>query len=251
MRTIALINQKGGVGKTTSAVNISYGLMREGKRVLLVDLDPQANATSHVGIKTEELKHTVYDLLKGVKATAVWVVKDGVTIIPSSLDLSGAEFELSGITGRELLLRESFSTLTDFDYVIIDCPPSLGLLTVNAMTAVKEIFVVVQTEFLALQGVAKLIEAVSVVKKRLNRSLEVTGIIGTMFDQRRKLNKEVITTITKHFGNKLFTTMIRDNVALAEAPSHGLSIFDYQLSSFGARDYRDLSEEIVAMEGKE
>jgi len=196
MKTIALINQKGGVGKTTSVINIGAGLARMGKSVLLIDLDPQAHLTYGLGIMAHDQDRTVYELLKG-EATIEDVPQDrnGIAIIPSSLNLSGAELELSGIAGREFLLAEAVKGVKGIEYILIDCPPSLGLLTLNALTTAQEVYIPLQTEFLALQGMSKLLETVGVVKKRLNRSLDVTGIIGTRYDQRKRLNREAIEKI--------------------------------------------------------
>jgi len=246
MRIIAFVNQKGGVGKTTSALNVGAGLNQLGKRVLLVDLDPQAHLTYSLGIQAHELERTVYQLLKReVTLEEVLIDRNGIKIIPSTLDLSGAEIEFSSIAGREFLLREALEGLKGFGYVLIDCPPSLGLLTLNALTTAKEVFIPLQTEFLALQGMSKLLQTVQIVNKRLNRGLEITGIIGTRFDGRKRLNREVIEKIRGYFGKKLFKTLIRDNIALAEAPSYGQTIFEYSPRSYGAEDYSRLCKKIV------
>ncbi len=243
------MNQKGGVGKTTSTVNIGAGLNKLGKRVLLIDLDPQANLTYSLGIQGHDLRKTIYELLKGQISTSdVIVEKNGLQVIPASLDLSGAEIELSGMAGREFLLRESLTKLSDLDYVLLDCPPSLGLLTLNSLVAADEVYIPVQSEFLALQGMSKLLQTVEIVQKRLNPSLEITGIIGTRYDSRKTLNKEVVQKIQSYFGAKLFKTLIRDNVALAEAPSHGQDIFAYKSDSNGAEDYLKLCKEILKRE---
>jgi chromosome partitioning protein len=249
MKTIALLNQKGGVGKTTSTVNIGAGLCKLGKKVLLIDLDPQANLTYSLGIQGHDLRKTIYELLKGqVDITDVIVEKDGLKVIPSSLDLSGAEIELSGTAGREFLLRESLSKLNNLDYILLDCPPSLSLLTLNSLVASNEVYIPVQTEFLALQGMSKLLQTVEIVKKRLNTGLEITGIIGTRYDSRKTLNKEVVQKVQSYFGAKLFKTLIRDNVSLAEAPSFGQDIFAYKPDSNGAEDYLKLCKEILKRE---
>jgi chromosome partitioning protein len=249
MKIIALMNQKGGVGKTTSTVNIGAGLNKLGKKVLLIDLDPQANLTYSLGIQGHDLRKTIYELLKGQISTSdVIVEKNGLQVIPASLDLSGAEIELSGMAGREFLLRESLTKLSDLDYVLLDCPPSLGLLTLNSLVAADEVYIPVQSEFLALQGMSKLLQTVEIVQKRLNPSLEITGIIGTRYDSRKTLNKEVVQKIQSYFGAKLFKTLIRDNVALAEAPSHGQDIFAYKSDSNGAEDYLKLCKEILKRE---
>ena len=249
MRIIALTNQKGGTGKTTSALNIGTGLASLQKKVLLVDLDPQANLTYSLGVEADKIDKTIYELLTG-KATAseVMVTKYGVDLIPSNIELSGAEIELSGVAGRELLLKEALSNLRGYDYLLIDCPPSLGLLTLNGLTTAKEIFIPLQAEYLSLQGMSKLLQTVDIVKKRLNPRLEITGIIATLYDHRRRLNREVVEKIQGYFGDKLFKTVIRDNVALAEAPSYGQDIFSYNKRSHGSQDYLKLCKEIVKKE---
>ncbi len=247
MATIALINQKGGVGKTTSTINLGAGLAMLGKSVLLVDLDPQAHLTYGLGIQAHELETTVYEVLKGEVAAQEAILKrDALEVLPSSLGLSAAEMELSGMAGREFLLKEALAGLEHRDFVLLDCPPSLGLLTLNALTAAQEVFIPLQTEFLALQGMSKLIDTVNVVKKRLNPDLTLSGIIGTQFDGRKNLNREVVEKIREYFADKLFETLIHDNVALAEAPSYGQTIFEYRPDCRGAQDYLALSREAVA-----
>ena len=252
MKIIALVNQKGGVGKTTSTINIGAGLSSLGKKVLLIDLDPQANLTYSLGIEAHKLNKTIYELLKG-EASIKEVIqnKNGLDIIPSSIDLSGAEIELSGTAGRELLLKEALADIKDkYDYILLDCPPSLGLLTLNGLTTAKQVYIPLQTEYLALQGMSKLLQTIEIIKKRLNPNLEITGIIGTLYDKRKRLNNEVIDKIKEHFKSKLFNTMIRDNISLAEAPSYGQDIFTYKKDSYGAIDYLKLSKEILKREEK-
>lgn len=252
-RVIALVNQKGGVGKTTSTKNIGAGLTILGKKVLLVDLDPQANLTYSLGIKAHELEKTIYEVLKGeAKAKdAILKQKNGLSVLPASITLSGAEIELSGTAGREFLLKEALSDIfVNYDFILLDCPPSLGLLTLNALTTATEVFIPLQTEYLALHGMSKLLETVNIIKKRLNDKLEITGIIGTLYDSRKKLNNEVISSIKEHFGKKLFKRVIRDNISLAEAPSYGQDIFTYKSDSKGAEDYSELCKEILRKVGK-
>jgi len=246
MRIIALVNQKGGVGKTTSVMNIGAGLKLLKKHVLMVDIDPQANLTYSLGIRAHELEKAIYELLIG-EATIeeILIEKDGLKVIPSTLALSGAEMELSSLPGREFLLREVLSKAKGYDYILIDCPPSLGLLTLNALTTAQEVYIPLQTEFLALQGLSKLLETVEVVKKRLNSNIEVTGIIATRYDGRKNLNNEVVDKIREYFRGKVFKTLIRENISLAEAPSYGKSIFDYKANSYGAEDYFNLCKEII------
>ncbi|MCK5768294.1 MAG: ParA family protein [Candidatus Atribacteria bacterium] len=246
MKIIALINQKGGVGKTTCAINIGAGLNMLNKRVLLIDLDPQAHLTYSLGLPAHELKNTVYELLKGnVNLKDTIVKRNGLSLVPSSLNLSGAEIEFSGMAGREFLLKEILDKTNNYDYTFIDCPPSLSLLTLNALTTAQEVYIPLQTEFLALQGMTKLLETIAIVKKRLNKNIDTTGIIATRFDIRKNLNREVVNKIKEYFGDKLFKTMIRDNISLAEAPSFGKTIFEYKSNSYGAKDYLNLCKEIV------
>lgn len=245
MSIIALANQKGGVGKTTSAINIGAGLQRLGKRVALVDLDPQAHLTQGLGINAHELPLTIYEVLKG-EATAkeAMIETRGMDVVPADINLSGAEVELAGLAGREFLLKEALSSLRGYDYIFIDCPPSLGLLTLNTLTAAQEVFIPLQTEYLALHGIAKLTSTVELVRKRLNRKLQITGILATRFDSRKNLNREVLNKIQEHFGEKVFKTAIRDNISLAEAPGYGQTIFEYAPKSYGAKDYFELCKEI-------
>lgn len=246
MRKITVSNHKGGVGKTTTAVNIGAGLARLDKKVLLIDLDPQAHLTYSLGIQAHELEKTMYELLKGeLKFSDVLLKKNGLDIIPASLNLSSADVELANIPGRERLLSGALEGVTDYDFMILDCPPSLGLLTLNSLTISREVFIPIQAEYLALQGMSKLLQLVDIVKSRLNSELEITGIIGTRFDIRKKLNNEVIEKIREYFHEKLFKTLIRENIALAEAPSFGQDIFEYNPKSHGAVDYMNLCREII------
>lgn len=248
-RTIALVNQKGGVGKTTSSINIGAGLHRAGKRVLLVDLDPQGNLTVSVGIQAHTLTCTMFEVLKGNCQAQDAIVKRGYDVIPADIRLSGADMELSAVPGREMLLKEALQPIQgDYDYILIDCPPSLGLITLNGLTAAREIFIPLQAEFLALNGMAQLLNTVKAVQKRLNPQLEITGIITTLYDSRKNLNKEVLEKIKEYFPDKTFKALIRDNVALAEAPSFGNDIFEYRADSNGAEDYKRLCAEIIKQE---
>lgn len=246
MKTIAFTNQKGGVGKTTSTINVGAGLCREGYKVLLVDLDPQANLTYSLRLSSKRLETSIYDVLKGsIEPDESIISHNGFDIMPSSIDLSGAEMEFANEPAREMLLKNTLGKFSkDYDYILIDCPPNLGLLTLNAFTAVKEIFIVLQSEYLALHGLSKLMDVIQVVKERLNPDIEISGIICTLFDGRKNLNKEVVDHIQDYFGDKVFDTLIRDNVALAEAPSHHKTIFEYAPDSHGAKDYSALAKEI-------
>lgn len=248
MSIIAISNHKGGVGKTTSTVNIGAGLAqgKKGKKVLLVDLDPQANLTQSLGV-TDPI-HTIYGALKSEYALEPLEIKEKLFLIPSTLDLSGAELELSSEAGREFILQELLEPIRNrYDYILIDCPPSLGLLTINAFTASDKVFIPLQTQYLALHGLTKLYEVIEKIKKRLNKRLEIGGIILTQFDSRKTLDKDVANTITTHFDGKTFNTRIRNTVTLAEAPSEGLDIFRYSPKSMGAEDYAKLCSEILKM----
>ncbi len=242
---IAMSNHKGGVAKTTSAVNIGAGLGNLGKKVLLIDIDPQANLTQSLGIQRSEF--TIYEAINGsTDELPIVEVTPSLFVVPSSLDLSGAEIEWSSEAGREYLLKEKIDPIAhQFDYVIIDCPPSLGLLTINALTAAHQVFIPLQAEFLATQGVAKLVEVVEKIKKRLNKNLEIGGVFLTQYDKRKILNRDVAESIKNFFQSKVFNTKIRENVALAEAPSSGLDVFRYNPKSNGATDYHALCREIL------
>lgn len=247
-RIVAIINQKGGSGKTTTAVNLGAYLARFGKSVLLIDLDPQANSTIHLGLKPHEVERSVYDVMMDerlfsdvIRKTAV----DNLLIAPADINLSGVEIELAGMVGREIILKDAVEKIVNnYDYILIDSPPSLGLLTVNALTVAKEIIIPVQTEFFALEGMGKLFHTVDIVKKRLNRDLRITGIVPTMFDGRTNLSREVMEKIREHFGDKVYKTIVRKNVRLAEASSHGKPILLYDPRSTGAEDYETLSREV-------
>lgn len=243
-KIISLLNHKGGVGKTTSAINIGAGMVELGKKVLLIDLDPQANLSVALGIPRQ--RETIYEALRGESELVPYTVKEGMDVIMSTLDLSGAEMELINEAGREFILRELFAPVKDeYDFIIIDCPPSLGLLTLNALTSSDYVYIPLQTEFLALQGLAKIKQVIDKVRFRLNKKLDIGGVIATMYDHRKVLNRDVVETIKKYFGPKVFDTMIRDNVALAEAPAQRKDIFEYNRRSKGASDYLDLCKEII------
>ena len=243
-KVISISNHKGGVGKTTSAINIGAGLNLLKKKVLLIDLDPQANLTQSLGLKNEPIN--IYGALRGeYKLQPIEILK-GLDVIPSTLDLSGAEIELSSEPGREYILKELIEPLrASYDFIIIDSPPSLGLLTINSFTASDEILIPLQAQYLALQGLAKLVEVVDKIKGRLNKGLKVGGVFITQYDSRKVLNRDVVDTIQAHFKEEVFKTKIRDNIALAEAPSQGLDIFRYSSKSKGAEDYLALSKEVL------
>jgi len=243
-QVISLLNHKGGVGKTTSAINIGAGLVELGKRVLLIDLDPQANLTLSLGMPRHP--NTIYESIRGESPLVPYPAKEQLDVVISTLDLSGAEMEMINEAGREFILRELFEPVRDqYDYVIIDCPPSLGLLTLNALTSSDLVYIPLQTEFLAMQGLAKIKQVIQKVKLRLNKDLEIGGVIATMYDNRKVLNRDVVETIQKYFGDIVFKTLIRDNVALAEAPAQRQDIFQYSPNSPGAKDYLALCHEIL------
>jgi len=243
-KIISLLNHKGGVGKTTSAINIGAGLVELGQKVLLIDLDPQANLTLSLGIPRQKV--SIYESIRGESELVPYTAKEGMDVITSSLDLSGAEMELINEAGREYILQELFQpVLEEYDYIIIDCPPSLGLLTLNALTTSDYVMIPLQTEFLALQGLTKIKQVIDKVRFRLNKKLQIGGVIATMYDARKVLNRDVVATIQKYFGEKVFKTLIRDNVTLAEAPAQRKDIFAYSKSSNGAKDYLALCKEIM------
>ena len=243
-KVISISNHKGGVGKTTSAINIGAGLNRLKKKVLLIDLDPQANLSQSLGVVEPDTN--IYGAIRGdYKLQPIEILK-GLDLIPSTLDLSGAEVEMSGEAGREYILRELIEPIrASYDYILIDSPPSLGLLTINALTASNEVLIPIQAQFLALQGLTKLLEVIDKITKRLNKELKVGGVFITLYDSRKVLNRDVVATIEAHFKDEVFKTKVRDNIALAEAPAQGLDIFRYNPKSYGAKDYLSISKEII------
>ncbi len=252
MRSIAFINQKGGVGKTTSTANVGACLAALGKKVLLIDLDPQANLSIHYGVNAQGKDLSIYQIMCGKKNVSEVLIKtaiSGLDLIPSDIDLASAEVELVNTVGRETIVKFYLGEMLNvYDYVLIDCPPSLGLLTLNALTVANEIFIPVQTEFFALQGVSKLLQTFDIIKKRLNSSLEITGIIACMYDSRTKLGQAVLDKIKEYFEDKVFVTCIRKNIKLSESTSHGMPITVYAPESNGAQDYVALTKEIIAQE---
>ncbi|MCL4133985.1 UNVERIFIED_CONTAM: hypothetical protein GTU68_054664, partial [Idotea baltica] len=255
-KTFAIVNQKGGVGKTTTSVNLAAGLAKLGQRVLGIDLDAQANLSAHLGYKVDEDSDagSMYDVLRhGSKIDDVIVtIDENLYLAPSSLLLSAADLDLGGVIGRELLLRQALSAMeSKFDYIIMDCPPSLGLLSLNGLVAASRVIVPVQAEFLALHGVRQLLDTVDQVRSAYNPHLKIGGVLLCLHDARRRLSKTVADTVREYFGDLVFDTVIRTNVALAEAPASGTSIFSYDPKCPGAEDYKNLAEEVLANESQE
>ncbi len=249
-RVVAITNQKGGVGKTTTAVNLAAGLAQLGERVLLVDLDPQGNATMGSGIDKRGLGRTVYQVLLGQTCGADVIQRSprgGYDLLPANRDLAGAEVEMVGIDKRETRLKDELRALNGgYDYVLIDCPPALNLLTVNALAAADAVLIPMQCEYFALEGLTDLITTIKKVKAGINPRIEIEGLLRVMFDPRNTLSQQVSDQLKGHFGPKVFDTVIPRNVRLAEAPSHGLAALDYDRSSKGAQAYLRLAEEFIA-----
>lgn len=249
MKIVAFANQKGGVGKTTTCVNVSSYLALMGKKVLLIDLDPQGNATTGLGLTKESNKNSVYNVIVGELPAAECVQRttvNGLDILPSSLDLAGVEVEMVYMSDREKILKKIFDELRNsYDYIMIDCPPSLGLLTINALTASDSIFIPIQCEFYALEGLSQLMNTVRLVKKHLNKELSIEGVVLTMKDGRSNLGNQVAEEITKYFDALLYKTSIPRNIRLAEAPSHGTPICTYDRSCSGAKAYEQLAIEFL------
>ena len=251
-KIIAITNQKGGVGKTTTSVNLGASLAMLGKKVLLVDIDPQGNTTSGVGINKADVAHCVYDVLindvnpkDAIMETAV----ENLSILPATIQLAGAEIELVPTISREVRLKRSLNAVRDkFDYILIDCPPSLGILTVNSLTASDSVIIPIQCEYYALEGLSQLLNSVRLVQKHLNTSLQIEGVLLTMFDARTNLGIQVIEEVKKYFQNKVYQTVIPRNVRLSEAPSHGQSIVTYDPKSKGAEVYMELAKEVISHE---
>ncbi len=245
-KIIAFSNHKGGVGKTCSVCNIGAGLVRRGKKVLMIDLDPQASLSLSYGIK--EFQFGIYEvLIDGIDiARTIYTIIHHLDIVPSSLDLAGAEIELLSEAGRDVMLKECLAKLIGkYDYILIDCSPSIGLLTTNALTAADEVIIPLQAHFLSLRGIEKLTDVINKIRQRLNKNLKISGMFITQFDARKSLNREISAVIDEHFAGTIFKTKIRDNIALAEAPSQGVDIFRYNPKSHGASDYEALCDEIL------
>lgn len=248
-RVIAVVNQKGGVGKSTTAVNVSAYMASFGKRTLLVDTDPQGNASSGIGIEKDSLKYSIYDsIIDEVPLTSVILktIIPGLDLVPATLKLAGAEVELVSALSRETRLARCLEpVLGDYDYVFIDCPPSLGLLTINALVAANSLLIPVQCEYYALEGLRQLLDTIELVRRHLNRSLVIEGFLMTMHDARTNLSQQVIEDVKNHYGSKVFRTVIPRNVTLSEAPSFGLPIIRYDPKSRGALAYEQLAKEVL------
>ena len=249
MKKIAICNQKGGVAKTTTAINLASYLALKGKKTLLVDIDPQANATSGLGINKKEIEYSIYDVLhehinleQAIKDTEIELL----SVIPSNINLTGAEVELVNVMGREYRFKKAVAEFQrEFDFMIVDCPPSLGLLTINGLTAVNSVIIPIQCEYYALEGLSQLMGTVNLVRENLNNSLEVEGVLMTMADYRTNLTKEVINEVKKHFGDKVYKSVIPRTVKLTEAPGFGKPIALYDQASLGARKYEELACELL------
>ena len=254
-RIIAIANQKGGVGKSTTAINLSACLAEKGKKVLTIDMDPQGNTTSGLGVDKESLENTVYELILGESGVNDCIIKlpiENLSIIPSNVNLAGAEIELIGMEEKEYILKKAIDQIKDsYDFILIDCPPSLNLLTINAMTTAKSVLVPIQCEYYALEGLAQLMHTIELVHDRLNEDLVIEGVVFTMYDARTNLSLQVVENVKDNLQQMIYKTIIPRNVRLAEAPSHGLPINLYDSRSTGAESYRLLAEEVIAWPDEE
>ena len=255
-KVIAITNQKGGVGKTTTTVNLGVGLAKHGKRVLLIDADPQGSLTISLGERNpDQLSETLSDVMERIindkslpENFGLMRSAEGIDLMPANIELSGTEVGLFNVMSREYVLKSYIDSVSkNYDYILIDCPPSLGLLTLNALTSADFLIIPVQAQFLAMRGMAKITNVVGIVKERLNPNLNIGGIVITQFDKRKTLNKSVAELISESFCDKVFKTVIRDNVSLAEAPIKGMNIFEYNKNSNGAKDYMELAKEVLKL----
>ena len=251
-RTIAIANQKGGVGKSTTAINLSSCLAEMGKKVLTIDIDPQGNTTSGLGVEKNDLENTVYELLIGscsLEECLIHLDFQEQDLLPSNVNLAGAEIELIGIDNKEYILKENIDTVRDqYDFIIIDCPPSLNMLTINALTTADTVLVPIQCEYYALEGLAQLLHTIELVQERLNSKLKIEGVVFTMYDARTNLSLKVVENVKDNLNQTIYKTIIPRNVRLAEAPSYGLPINLYDSKSAGAESYRLLAEEVINRE---
>ena len=249
-KIIAIANQKGGVGKTTTSINLSAALAEKGKKVLVIDTDPQGNSTSGFGIDKNDLENTIYELILEECSIQDCIIKDAVpnvSVIPSNVNLAAAEIELIGVEKKEFILKNAMDyVVDDYDYIIIDCPPSLNVLTINSMTTANSVLVPIQCEYYALEGLSQLIYTVNLVKERLNPGLEMEGVIFTMYDSRTNLSMQVVENVKNNLNQYIFQTMIPRNIRLAEAPSYGMPIISYDPKSAGAESYMNLAEELIS-----
>ncbi len=248
-KIIAIANQKGGVGKTTTAINLSSCIASKGKKVLVIDIDPQGNTTSGFGIEKNELENTIYELILGDSSIEDCIVKDtfpNISVLPSNVNLAAAEIELIGIDRKEYILKNEVDWVKErYDFIIIDCPPSLSLLTINAMTTADSVLVPIQCEYYALEGLSQLIHTINLVKERLNPELDMDGVVFTMFDSRTNLSSQVVENVKSHLSQKIYNTLIPRNIRLAEAPSYGRPINFYDPKSSGAESYMSLADEVI------
>ena len=248
-RTIVIANQKGGVGKTTTAINLSASLAELNQKVLIVDMDPQGNTTSGVGVEKEVQENTVYEMLLGecsIEECLIPEVYENLTVLPSNINLAAAEIELVGIENKEFILKEALETIKgQYDFILIDCPPSLNMLTINSMCAADTVLVPIQCEYYALEGLTQLIHTIDLVKDRLNPYLEIEGVVFTMYDARTNLSLQVVENVKSNLNQNIYKTIIPRNIRLAEAPSYGMPINEYDAKSTGAESYRLLAEEVI------